>query len=58
LNLLEKVPKSVNFPLFEINCEPVIKQLRNMITDYKDRIFNRFETNLIEAARTISDRFV
>ena len=29
-----------------------------MIHEFKDRIFNRFETQLIDSARSISDRYV
>lgn len=56
--MLESVPLKVSFPLFQINCEPVLKSLHTMIQEFKDRIFDRFETSLIDSARAISDRYV
>lgn len=29
-----------------------------MLQEFKERIFNRFETSLIDAARAISDKYV
>lgn len=35
-----------------------MKSLKQQIGEYKDKVFQKFEQLLIEAARTISDRYI
>lgn len=42
--LLDKFPRNISFPLFEVNLEPVLKVLKKTIKDHIEKIFNKFET--------------
>ncbi|CAD8170768.1 unnamed protein product [Paramecium pentaurelia] len=57
-NLVDKFPQTIQFPLFQVNCESVLSSVKQMIKEYKDRIFINFESVLIDQAKVISDRYL
>ena len=57
-NLLDRVPSSIQFPLFQVNCEPIIIIIKSMLKDYKDKLFLIFESVLIDQSKVISDRYL
>ena len=56
--LLEKVPDSIYFPLFEIDCEGIKAKISEEINKIRSDLLRRIENKLIESMKAISERYL
>ena len=55
--LLETIPNNIYFPLFNVQCDKIKKNLFNSIGDLKSKLFTKLENNLIDSMRALNGQY-
>ena len=56
--LLEKVPNSIYFPLFEVSCDSVKAVIDEKLRELKAKIIARYESFVIENLKQLTEQYI